>query len=217
MIGKSALPQKVSRWLSRERYRVLSQDNWKAFVNAEGDPAAGRVALIDVDSPGNTDELLELLPVAAANAVTAVVLATQPKPADVVSAMKIGVSDFLIKPVEETALYAAIQAAAAESSARHKRKCEASLMQRRYRSLTHDESLVVHLVSAGRRNHEAAKILDISERTVRTRRYSALRKLAVDSVPKLVDTLVLLGVDQPEPTWTSTPLRQRQKLIPPDG
>jgi len=99
----------------------------------------------------------------------------------------------------------------------HKRKAEASVLHRRYQSLTYDEGLVVHLVSAGHRNHEIARILDISERTVRTRRYSALRKLAVDSVPKLVDTLVLLGVDQPEPTWTSTPLRQRQKLIPPDG
>jgi len=83
LIGQSALPQRVSRWLSRGGYRVLSQENWKAFVNAEGDPEAGRVALVDVDSPHNMDELLELLPRAATNAVSAVVLASQPKPADV--------------------------------------------------------------------------------------------------------------------------------------
>jgi hypothetical protein len=59
--------------------------------------------------------------------------------------------------------------------------------------------------------------LDISERTAKKRRYSAMQKLAVDSVPKLVEALGSLGVDPPEPTWASMPLRRRQELILPDG
>jgi len=67
---------------------------------------------------------------------------------------------------------------------------------------------------AGHRHHQVATILDIGERTSKRLRYSALRTLAVDSVPKPVDALGLLGVDEPEPTWASLPLRRGQELIP---
>jgi hypothetical protein len=52
-------------------------------------------------------------------------------------------------------------------------------------------------LSAGFRNTDIAEKLGVAERTVKSRRKSALKKLGVDSVPDLAHAFALLDSDAP--------------------
>lgn len=109
-----------------------------------------------------------------------------------VQAMKAGAVDFLTKPIDEAALFAAISEALARHRERlsaHRAATEASS---RLAQLTQRERQVAALVVRGMRNKQIAFELGITEKTVKVHRGRVMEKTRTRSTAELVQ-LWLLG------------------------
>jgi FixJ family two-component response regulator len=111
-----------------------------------------------------------------------------------VEAMKGGAVDFLEKPVDDTALLAAIHRAAERSRALKASRDELVAIERRYERMTPRERQVFALVTAGLLNKQIASDLGVAERTVKVHRARAMEKMEADSLAHLVQMAQLLCV-----------------------
>ena len=102
------------------------------------------------------------------------------------TALKSGAVDFLEKPVEPTALLAAVRTALDADAARRRAALEVEGMRQRLSVLTARERQVMELVAKGCHNREIAETLGISPRTVEVHKARVMEKLQVQSVPELV-------------------------------
>lgn len=98
-----------------------------------------------------------------------------------VQAMRAGAADFLLKPVDEQDLFAAIDRAISEAQARQEQDQEleetARDRQARLSLLTGREKEVLDGILSGGLNKEIAAALGIAERTVKMHRSRVMRKL----------------------------------------
>jgi len=117
-----------------------------------------------------------------------------------VRAMKAGAVEFLTKPIDTTALLAAIGSAVEQSVARVREDEEISRVKARYQTLSQREREVLTCVVKGLLNKQAAFQLGISEITVKAHRGQMMRKMGARSVPDLVHMATLLdGPDDAGP------------------
>jgi FixJ family two-component response regulator len=110
-------------------------------------------------------------------------------------AMREGAVDFLIKPVDEEPLLAAVTRALAKAAHIHRRSLDRRQTNERLARLTKREREVCDLVAAGLLNKQIASLLGTSEKTVKVHRGRVMHKLEVDSVAALVR--LLFGVQEP--------------------
>lgn len=101
-------------------------------------------------------------------------------------AMRKGALDFLVKPIDETALLDAVSRALAAAAENVRRRRQETEYNRRLARLTTRERQVCDLVARGLLNKQIAYVLGTSEKTVKVHRARVLHKLEVDSVAGLV-------------------------------
>jgi FixJ family two-component response regulator len=101
-------------------------------------------------------------------------------------AMRKGAVDFLVKPVDEGELLAAVSRALAAAVEDRRRLREAEQSRARLARLTRREREVCELVARGLLNKQIAYELGASEKTIKVHRGRVMRKLEVDSVAELV-------------------------------
>ena len=111
-----------------------------------------------------------------------------------VEAMKHGAADFLTKPVDDTALIAAIHEALAKNQARRGMSAERERAARCLATLTARERQVLELVVAGKLNKQIADELGTVEKTVKFHRGNLMRKMGVRVVADLVKMAERAGV-----------------------
>jgi len=104
-------------------------------------------------------------------------------------AMRQGAVDFLVKPVDDAELLAAVNLALGRATTEREHQRELTDSMARLARLTTRERQVIDLVVRGLLNKQIAFELGISEETVKVHRGHAMRKLEVDSVPALVRLL----------------------------
>jgi FixJ family two-component response regulator len=104
-----------------------------------------------------------------------------------VQAMKAGAVDFLLKPISEELLVAAIQQSLERSRATHSRGMEMRNLRDCYASLSRRERQVMALVVSGRLNKQVGGELGISEITVKAHRGQVMQKMKAPSFPHLVN------------------------------
>jgi FixJ family two-component response regulator len=104
-------------------------------------------------------------------------------------AMREGALDFLVKPVDEEDLLAALARAGARARALAERRDSERRVEERLSRLTKREREVVELVARGLLNKQIAYELGTVEKTVKVHRGRAMKKLEVDSVAALVRLL----------------------------
>ena len=111
---------------------------------------------------------------------------------DSVKAMKLGVVDFLTKPLDDEQILRSVDTALALSRERFERKKRKDELRTLFERLTPRERQVCGLVSLGLPNKQVAAQLGASEKTVKIHRGRVMSKLGVGSVAELVrfvDTL----------------------------
>ncbi|HOE60820.1 MAG TPA: response regulator transcription factor [Kiritimatiellia bacterium] len=103
-----------------------------------------------------------------------------------VRAMKRGATDFLTKPIDQTDLLQAVQAAIQKNGVRRKQAEERQQACDCIATLTPRERDVMKLVVAGLLNKQIAQKLGICEATVKVHRRRVMKKMGVASVAGLV-------------------------------
>jgi len=114
--------------------------------------------------------------------------------ATTVQAMKHGATDFLTKPVDDTALIAAIQQALAKGQAQRRASAEHERFAKGLASLTARERQVLEQIVAGRLNKQIAAELGTVEKTVKFHRGNLMRKMGVRVAADLVRLAERAGV-----------------------
>lgn len=109
-----------------------------------------------------------------------------------VRAMKAGAVEFLLKPLADDALLAAVRHASAQSHDVLQREAELLGLQQRHDSLSGREREVMLQVVAGRLNKQVGAELGISVITVKAHRGRVMRKMGADSLPQLVNMALQL-------------------------
>jgi FixJ family two-component response regulator len=142
--------------------------------------------LADVQMPGMTGLDLQQALASAGDALPIVFISGVADIPAAARAFKGGAVDFLPKPVEESGLMAAIEAALARDAARRS-------IRDRFAALTVREREVCLMVARGLPNKQIAFELQIAEKTVKVHRARAVAKLGVESVAALVRLVDQLG------------------------
>lgn len=142
--------------------------------------------LLDVQMPGLTGPVLQR-ELANRNSTLPVIFLTAH--ADVptgIKAMKEGAIDFLLKPVEEKKLFAAIDTALDKQMQLKREQEEIDQINGLMASLTPREYEIVRWIITGMLNKQIAASINISERTVKAHRSQVMKKLHIVSVAELV-------------------------------
>jgi FixJ family two-component response regulator len=112
-----------------------------------------------------------------------------------VQAMRAGAFEFLTKPLTADLLLNAMQGALERSQASLDDEASLQPLRDRYSSLSRREKDVMALVIKGKLNKQVGGMLGISEITVKAHRGRMMRKMAVRSVPELVNIAARLGLE----------------------
>ena len=103
-----------------------------------------------------------------------------------VRAIKAGAIDLLLKPLDLSALAAAVKKALVHDEYLRQQRAELEKLRKRLSLLTPREREVLPLITGGLLNKQAASVLGISEVTFQIHRSQVMRKMQADSVAELV-------------------------------
>jgi len=115
-----------------------------------------------------------------------------------VEAMKRGAEDFLIKPVDEDLLLAAVDRALENNRSRLEAHEEETTIRSRVNQLSTRELEVMRCLLTGALNKQIAAHLGIVEKTVKVHRARVMEKMAVHSIAELVRLCGQIGVEPEE-------------------
>jgi FixJ family two-component response regulator len=110
-----------------------------------------------------------------------------------VRAMHAGARDFLVKPVDEMVLLAAVRDAVESDAQERELQAQAQLARERIASLSGRERKVLQAIAAGQLHKQIASDLGVSERTVKADRARIKRRLQVESLAALLKLLIDAG------------------------
>ena len=175
----------VSRLLTTAGYRVKTFDSPMSFL-AEHDPSVPGCALLDIGMAEVDGLSLQDILTRSDHARPIIFITGNDDVKTSVRAMKAGALDYLTKPVQDTALLAAVESALGADLEARRMRGEQSLLRERFQQLTSREREVMALVVRGRLNKQIAADLGIVEKTVKVHRARVMEKMAVRSVAALV-------------------------------
>ena len=172
---------------------LIRRTGWKAetFASASEFLARPRLVvpsclLLEVNLPDSDVFELEERFAAERKETPVIVMAGQADIPMAVRAMKAGAVEFLLKPLDDDALLAAVRHASAQSHDVLQREAELLDLQQRKDSLSGREREVMMGVVAGRLNKQVGAELGISLITVKAHRGRMMRKMGADSLAELV-------------------------------
>ncbi len=111
-----------------------------------------------------------------------------------VMSMKLGASDFLLKPVEPPILLASVRAALDDDRARHQRLAHVQHLRSRLSAITSRERELLKSLADGKSSKTIAAELSISVRTVENHRAHLLAKTGAENTADLVRIALTAGV-----------------------
>jgi FixJ family two-component response regulator len=181
----ASVRKSLNRLFRSAGYNVQTYASGKDFL-AVGATTTPTCAILDLAMPGlNGLELQERL--LDEGAECGFVFLTGHGNLDAgIKAMKHGAVDFLLKPVDEARLLAAVEESLTEERQRLRVKLSIDDARRHFQALTPREREVMELVVAGRLNKLIAADLGISEKTVKAHRAHVMDKTGARSLAELV-------------------------------
>jgi FixJ family two-component response regulator len=185
----------LERLLRSAGWQVRTFASAQDFLDGYSCCGSGCVVL-DVRMPGIDGTQLHALLARRGLSVPVVFLTACGDVPTGVRAMKEGAVDFLLKPVDESALLGAIRAGLERHGVQQERQRERNRVMERLLRLSVRERQVLDRVVRGRLNKQIAADLAISEKTVKVHRAHGMEKMGVRSVAELVVLYETAGVLQ---------------------
>ena len=183
----------VSRLLRSAGLNVATYDTPDRFLKAYNPGQAGCLVL-DLTMPGLSGLELQRELGEKGAAPPIIFLSGTGDIPDTVKAMKHGAVDFLTKPVDETALLAAVRAALEQERTASRKRGELAGLYARLESLTPREREVFEHVVSGQLNKQIASDLGTVEKTVKVHRARVMEKMGAESLADLVRMAQRLGI-----------------------
>ena len=186
----------VARLVRAAGWMVSGHASAEAFL-AEVPPDAVGCVVLDVAMPGTDGPALHKRLVDDDRLLETVFLTGHGTLAMGVEAMKVGATDFLVKPVDDDALLAAIAEAVRRSVQRQHERLEVESIRRRLEQLTPREREVMQWVVTGLLNKQIAAELGTAEKTVKVHRARVMEKMQARSLAELVRLADRVGLPSP--------------------
>jgi two-component system response regulator FixJ len=191
----AAVRRALVRLLRSERLEAVAYETAQAVLNAAPNLSSGCI-LLDLQMPGMDGlELLARLGELGIELPVIVVTGHGDVPT-AVRAMKAGAVDFIEKPIDETQLFAAIDAALAEKKFAVRDRAVAGATDR-MALLSPRERQVLKAIAVGRPSKLIAYDLGISVRTVEVHRAHMLDRLGVRNMAEAIRIAVMATLAEP--------------------
>lgn len=193
-----AVRRAMARLLMAAGYRVSPFASAAEFLESYAPDTPGCV-LLDLAMPERDGLELQQALLASGEQPPIIFMSGCADVSRTVRAMKGGAFDFLVKPVEEGVLIAAVQNALARDRVDRLARRDLAAIRRRFDALTPRELQVLKCVVAGRLNKQTADELGTVEKTIKVHRARVMDKLQVESLAELVLLAARVGIaPQPE-------------------
>ena len=183
----------VSRLLQAAGFAVTAFASAKEFL-AQYDPQTSGCLVLDLAMPAVSGLELQGILADRSSLLPIIFLTAYGDIPKSVQAMKRGASDFLMKPVNDEDLLAAVRVAIEKDRARRLEQAELSEIHTRLATLTPREREVLEYVIAGKLNKQIAGELGTVEQTVKIHRAHVMQKMKVQSVAELVRLTQRCGI-----------------------
>jgi two-component system, LuxR family, response regulator FixJ len=191
----AAVRRALVRLLRSEGLEAVTYETAQAVLNAAPSLSSGCI-LLDLQMPGMDGlELLDRLGELGIELPVIVVTGHGDVPT-AVRAMKAGAVDFIEKPIDETQLFAAIDAALAEKKFAVRDRVVAGATER-MALLSPRERQVLEAIAVGRPSKLIAYDLGISVRTVEVHRAHMLDRLGVRNMAEAIRIAVMATLAEP--------------------
>ena len=189
----AAFRKAVGRHLRSAGYQVFTYETAAELLEQLPLAAPGCV-ILDVRLPGMSGPELQQRLIERGADLPIIFLTGHADIPVSVRTIKAGAEDFLVKPVAGALLLDAIERAIASRRTESGRSGEIAAVRALFEQLTPREREVFQLVVHGKLNKQIAHDLDITERTVKAHRQSAMEKLKAHSLLELVFAAENLGI-----------------------
>jgi len=192
----TSVRQGLIRLLRSEGWTAEAFESAQEFLNRPAHDDVGCI-LLDLCMPGMSGpELQDLLHERHIH-LPIVFLTGQGDIPSSVTAMKKGAVDFLLKPIDSTALLQVLEEAINQHASCLEKDHDLAKIDARLTRLSAREREVLEQVLTGRLNKQIASVLGIAEKTVKVHRGRVMEKMEVRSVAELVHQCELAGVSAP--------------------
>jgi FixJ family two-component response regulator len=155
------------------------------------------VILLDMRMPGTTGIGLQSQLKTLALNVPVIFVSGDSRPEEIITAMKQGAVDFLLKPFTAQAMMDVIQLAMHLSHEAVEIADKNTGITERLQRLTPREMEICHWMVRGYSNQQIATIDGGASATIKLHRARVMDKMAADTLPHLID--MLIGLDIPAP------------------
>jgi two-component system response regulator FixJ len=186
----------LSMMLQRAGYEVSAYDSADEFLAYPIIPSPC-VILLDMRMPGTTGVGLQSQLKTLAQNVPVIFVSGDSRPEEIISAMKQGAVDFLLKPFTAQAMMDVIQRAMQLSEAAIVQADKSLKVSERLKRLTPREMEICHWMVRGYSNQQISTIDGGASATIKLHRARVMDKMAATTLPELID--MLMGTDIPVP------------------
>lgn len=181
--------------LERAGYRVSDHESADAFLQNPV-PASPVVLLLDMRMPGTTGVMLQAkLKTLVAHPVPIVFVSGDSRPDEIISAMKQGAVDFLLKPFTAQAMLDVITRAMQLAVQSQETSSKQAVVSERLQRLTPRELEICHWMVRGFSNQQIASFDGGAAATIKLHRSRVMEKMQANSLPELIE--MLSGLELP--------------------
>jgi len=183
--------------LERAGYEVSLHDCADAFLENPVVPSPA-VILLDMRMPGTTGVGLQSQLKTLARNVPVIFVSGDSRPEEIITAMKQGAVDFLLKPFTAQTMMDVIQRAMHMSHQAVENSDKNMLLSERLQRLTPREMEVCHWMVRGYSNQQISSIDGGAAATIKLHRARVMEKMAAHTLPELIDMLTGIEIATPK-------------------